>query len=123
MSNTKDLQSLQPMEEVSDEETGPENERDIIAAVEEEVMVVSDHDDKLNDLEAKTKMILEKACQSNNPKINLMYSRWQKKWFSFVKKNKVDGIFNDLTMIAFFDELLEYQPSTLLVAYSCINSW
>ena len=127
----KDLQDVLPPTVDSDEETvsdvdsdaEPEDERMIVAAVEEEVLGVSDKDNKMTDLEERTKAILERASQSKNPKVNAMYARWQKKWFDFVKKNKVDDIFNDLNMVAFFDELLNYQPSTLWVAYSCINSW
>ena len=122
----KDLQDVLPPMEDTDEDTvtdvdsdaEPEDEREIIAAVEEEVLDVSDKDNKMTDLEARTKAILERACQSKNPKVNDMYALWQKKWFAFMKKHKVEDINNDLAMIAFFDELLNYQASTLWVACS-----
>ena len=54
-----------------------EDEREIVTAVEEEVLCVSDKENKMTDLEACTKAILERACQSKNPKVNDMYARWQ----------------------------------------------
>ena len=44
-----------------------EDEREIVTAVEEEVLCVSDKENKMTDLEACTKAILERACQSKNP--------------------------------------------------------
>ena len=40
-----------------------------------------------------------------------------------MKKHKVTYINDDLAMIVFFNKLINYQPSTLWVVYSCINSY
>ena len=83
----KNLQDVLPPMEDSDEDTvtdldsdaEPEYQKDILAAVEEEALCVSDKDNKMMDLKERTKAILERACQSKNPKVNELYVRWQKK--------------------------------------------
>ena len=77
---------------------------------------------RISELEERTRVILERASASKNPKVNEMYARWQKKWFSFMKKHNVTDMNDDLAIIASFDELSNYQPSTLWVVYFCINS-
>ena len=52
-----------------------------------------------------------------------MYARWQKKWFGFMKKHNVKDVSDDMAMITFFNELSNYQPSTLWVVYSYITSY
>ena len=39
-----------------------------------------------------------------------------------MQRNGVTDVNDDLALIAFFEELQNYQPSTLWVIYSCINA-
>ena len=63
-----------------------DSERDIVAAVKEEMFGVSDKDNKLSELQDRTMEILARACSSNNPKVKEMYHRWQNRWLAFMEK-------------------------------------
>ena len=72
-----DLQVLPPIEDVnelsdSSEKEELESEKDIVAAVEEEMFGVSDKDNKLTDFQDRTMQILARACASNNKKVKDM---------------------------------------------------
>ena len=59
---------------------------------------------------------------TSRPKVAKMYLTYQKHFFRFVKKNKVQDFQNEDMLVEFFNSMSStYAPLTLWVIYSCVN--
>ena len=119
--------ALSPPAVVNKEEDSDicESESDLIEKIEDELYTI--HANKkaaISIFSAQANILVQQAFESNNPKVQKMYKKYQTMWFKFMETNKCEDFMDQKAMIAFFHELNDqYKPSTLWVIYSCLNSW
>ena len=59
-----------------------------------------------------------------SPKVAKMYLTYQKHFFRFIEKNKIQDFQDEDMLVELFNSMsITYAPSTLWVIYSCVNSW
>ena len=90
--------------------------------VEANLYIMKDSEDGVRGMDFITNELIEFSMHAMNTKVRRMYTTYQNKYITFMRRNKCTDYLDDEAMVAFLEECSNvYAPTTLWVIYSCVN--